>query len=135
MNQMGIIAVGAEPPPLELAVTKESRSPAQGKEEGRAGKRFQVFNTFIDSTMRAVSPLEALVWVTLWRDVKPNGQAQTSQADVARRIKRSTRTVRRALKALAKAGLLTLVRQGGLNRGVSVYRVHPTSKQAQSQAG
>jgi len=61
--------------------------------------------------------------------------ARTSQADMARRAGCDARTVRRALKTLERAGLLTVSYQGGLNRGPSVYRVHPTPSRTQSPTG
>jgi DNA-binding IclR family transcriptional regulator len=68
---------------------------------------------------------EMAVWLLLWRDTKPEGLARTSQADLARRAGCNPRTVRRALAALQSAGLVAVVRRGGLNRGLSVYRVDP----------
>ena len=65
-----------------------------------------------------------LVWLVLYRDTR-NGIAQTSQADIARRTRLSSRTVRYAIGRLTKRGLLALVYRGGINRGTSKYRVSP----------
>ncbi len=74
--------------------------------------------------MGELSRAEALAWLVLYRDTR-NGTARTSAADVARRIGASRRTVIGAIGRLRKRGLLTLVYRGGLNRGPSIYRVHP----------
>jgi len=62
----------------------------------------------------------------LYRDTKPDGLATTSQDDIARRAGVSVRTVYTALRRLEHLGLLQVVYQGGLNRGVSVYRLRAT---------
>jgi hypothetical protein len=70
-----------------------------------------------------VARAELAVWMVLWRDTKPNGLAQTGQADIARRAGVSDRAVRDALRGLALKGLLRVVRRGRIGRGASVYRV------------
>jgi hypothetical protein len=128
MNK-GIIPVGAEPPPLEPVVAKERRPPVEGKEKGKTANRFRVINNFADFTLAGLDRAEMAVWLILWRDTRPDGLARTAQTDLARRAGCSTRSVRRALKSLQKAGLLLLAHQGGLNRGLSVYRVKPLAGQ------
>jgi hypothetical protein len=123
MIDTGIIPVGAEPPPLEPVATKVPRRPARTKDKGKTGQRFQVINAFTDFTLAKLDRAEIAVWLILWRDTQPNGLARTSQADLARRAGCNARTVRRALQSLQKAGLVLIVRQGGWNRGLSVYRV------------
>lgn len=63
------------------------------------------------------------MWLVLYRDTKPDGVASTSQADIARRVGVTVRTVYAALKRLERCGLLVVVHRGGLNRGVSVYHL------------
>jgi hypothetical protein len=124
-----IIPVGGELPPMEPC-PERSRKPTPGKASEPKGERstrgrFQCINAFLDVTMAGLPPAERAVWLLLWRDTKPDGLARTSQSDLARRAGCNPRTVRRAIVALQLAGLLSVVRQGGLNRGLSVYRVHP----------
>lgn len=119
-------------PPMEPTTT-----PAPGTTPARATKakgkpsrrktadRFAVVNAFLDFTAAGLSRAEALTWLVLWRDTKPNGTAQTSQADLARRIGADRSTVKRAVAALVKAGLLAVVYRGSLRRGPSAYRVRP----------
>lgn len=92
-----------------------------------AGDRFATINTFIDFTVCSLSRNEALVWLILWRDTK-EGTARTAQSDIARRAGISRRTVVRIIAVLEAKGLLQIVHQGGLNRGMNVYRVLPLAK-------
>ncbi len=93
-----------------------------------ASGRFGVLNTFVDVTLRELDRTAGLVWLVLFRDTKPDGLARTAQADIARRIGLSARTVRSAVKRLEMCGLLTVVCRGGLNRGPSIYRVRALSE-------
>lgn len=68
---------------------------------------------------------EIAVWLVLYRDTKQDGTARTSQADMARRVGTSDRTVRRALDKLERRGLLKVTYRGGIGRGPSAYRVRP----------
>ncbi len=98
-----------------------------GKAKGnpRARLRFQTINAFLDVTMARLTLAERSVWLLLWRDTKPNGVAETSQADLGRRAGITDRAVRKALRTLCRLGLVNVVRRGSLRRGASVYRVHP----------
>jgi hypothetical protein len=132
------IPVGQEPPPLRPSpslAADNGRPPArhQGhadKAKGKRGRRhtndrFAVVNAFLDFTAGGLSRAAALTWLVLWRDTKPDGTAQTSQADLARRIGANPSTVKRAVAGLVKAGLLAVVYRGSLRRGPSAYRVRP----------
>jgi Helix-turn-helix domain len=119
-----ILSVGEEPPPLDRGSGNEVASPKKRDRRSSRG-RFESINAFLDVTFATLGRAELAVWLLLWRDTKPDGLARTSQDDLARRAGCNPRTVRRALVALGEKGLLTIVRQGGLPRRVSVYRVHP----------
>lgn len=115
-------------PPMEPPVpthTTEKTEAKQKHSRGKTGNRFAVLNAFVDATAGDLSRSEILVWLVLYRDTR-NGIATTSQADIARRTRLSTRTVRYAVRRLTKRGLLVLVYRGGINRGPSKYRVLPT---------
>jgi DNA-binding MarR family transcriptional regulator len=90
--------------------------------------RFAILNAFIDFTIADLRRSEMLVWLTLYRDTR-DGIASSSQQNIARRAGLSRKTVERAIKSLAKRGLLHLVHLGGLNRGSSRYRVLPMSRE------
>lgn len=95
--------------------------------------RFQVFNSFVDITMKSLTPAEKDTWMILYRDTKSNGTARTSQADIARRGGKNPRTIRRALDQLVKRGLVYIVYRGGFNRGSSIYVVRGASSRASSE--
>lgn len=126
MSAPRILRVGEEPPPLEPSPRPDRDEKAKGKGK-KTGERFQTINTFADISLAKLDRAEIAVWMLLWRDTK-NGTARTSQADLARRAGIRERTARRAIKSLHCAGLLTVVYRGGLQRGPSIYRVHPLAK-------
>jgi len=130
-----ILPVGGELPPMHDAEPVGRTGPTRGKasksKEKRSSRgRFQCINAFLDVTVAGLDRAELVVWLLLWRDTKPDGLARASQGDLARRAGCNPRTVRRALSGLQRAGLVVVVRQGGLNRGLSVYRVEPLDKTA-----
>jgi hypothetical protein len=125
-----ILQVGEEPPPLRDGGTAMARPGTPAKAGDTSPKassrgRFECVNAFVDVTMARLDRAELAVWLLLWRDTKPNGLVRTSQGDLARRAGCSPRTVRRALVALQRKGLVILVSQGGLRGGPSIYRVEP----------
>lgn len=95
----------------------------------RRGKRSSRFvgpcgiNPFLDEVQRTMKPSTALVWINLWRDVKPGGLARAGATDLARRIGVGVSTVKRGLRVLRDCGLVEVVHQGGIGRGVSTYRL------------
>jgi hypothetical protein len=137
------IPVGQEPPPLRPSSNGNGdhqgttgRPPARHQDKPKrkgarrkTGDRFAVVNGFLDFTAGRLSRGEALTWLLLWRDTKPDGTARTSIADLARRIGADPSTAKRAVKVLTKAGLLAVVYRGSLRRGPSLYRVHPFARE------
>lgn len=99
----------------------------KGSKSKATGDRFGTINAFVDFTLASLTRNEAAVWLVLWRDTK-NETARTAQADIARRAGIGRRTVVRIVAKLERKGLLQTVHQGGLNRGMSVYRVLPLAK-------
>ncbi len=91
-----IAGCGTLPPMLDdeprKVVTADKREPKQSKKMTK--DRFDVLNSFVDFTMRELTPSERIVWFVLYRDVR-NGIATVSQADVARRSGLTQSTVRR----------------------------------------
>ena len=111
------LAGAAMLPPVESSPTPKASGRKRGKD------RFAQINEFIDFTMAKLTPAARSVWLILWRDTKPNGQARTGQKDLARRAGVSDRTVRDALSELVEAGLVKVVRKGRVGIGPSTYRV------------
>ena len=114
-----------DPPPLRVVrddVAKpESKTPHK-KPPKRDGNRWNELNQFIDVTMRDLTPAQTAVWLTLFRDCR-KGVATTSQSDIARRCGLRRPTVSGAIGELEALGLVTTLHQGGLNRGMSRYRI------------
>lgn len=98
---------------------------AQQPRDSHSKGRFQAINDFVDSTMQTLEFRASLAWFTLWRNTKPNGLAKIAISDLARRMGCSQDTAKRAIKDLKRAGLLTVVAPGSINRGVSTYRLTP----------
>lgn len=128
MSSDGPILPGtATLPPMDEGTALPSRGAGSRRSSAptaQTRRRFAVVNAFVDVALRDILPSDGLVWLVLWRDTKPNGLARTSQADMARRTGLALSTVKRAIKRLVAAGLLTVAYRGGLRRGPSVYRVH-----------
>ena len=114
-------------PPMNPRPATANNSPKDKPKKRATGERFSTINAFVDCSLAELSRSEALTWLVLWRDTK-DGTVRTSIADVARRIGASRRAVIDAVAKLRKRKLLTLVFRGGINRGVSIYRVHPLTE-------
>jgi hypothetical protein len=113
-------------PPMANATAIRPSSARGGTATARraSADRFAVLNAFIDRSLPGLTRSAALTWFVLYRDTR-NGTARTSAGSVGRRIGCSRRAVVTALATLRRRGLVTVVFQGGMNRGTSVYRVHP----------
>lgn len=114
-------------PPMNPRPATANNSPKDKPKKRATGERFSTINSFVDCSMADLTRAEALTWFVLWRDTK-DGTVRTSIADVARRIGASRRAVIDAVAKLRKRKLLTLVFRGGINRGVSTYRIHPLAE-------
>lgn len=99
----------------------------KNKPKQKTAERFAVLNAFVDCSMADLTRSEIAVWLVLYRDVR-DGSVRTSQADIARRAGTSVRGVKAAVKKLLALELLTVIYQGGLNRGTTRYRVNPLGK-------
>ena len=86
--------------------------------------RFQVFNAFVDERMasgtRTKPPSGSCCFVIRSRTASPARPSMTSPVGPA-----SAGDRLRALKRLERLRMLQVTRRGGLNRGVSAYRVFP----------
>lgn len=132
-----ILPPGAVLPPLEGPIAAPAndgvkarpgrKSQASGPREH--GDRFGTINAFVDMSLRGLGRAPIAVWIVLWRDER-HGLSRTAISDLARRAGCSRSTIGRALANLKKAGLITLVRQGGPRAGPNVYRVRPAGSPA-----
>ena len=90
--------------------------------------RMECLNAFIDKSM-PLKDGEYRVWMTIFREVKQNGLATIAHIQIAERVGKERETVVRITRQLEKAGWITLVKQGGLNRGSNTYRVHESPRE------
>ena len=115
-------------PPMHAPSLPNEERQSKTKEktdQRKTADRFAVLNNFVDITLARLAPSESIVWLVLYRDTKPDGTAQTGQADIARRTGLSVRTVGRAITQLVAKGLLQVTYRGRTGRGASKYIIHP----------
>ena len=113
--------------PTRPRTTSNNDKAEKPKGTKQTAERFATLNAFVDFTLGSLTRNETAVWLILWRDER-NGTSRTSQADLARRSGVTRRTVVRVLDRLESKHLLRRIRRGGLNRGLSVYRVLAVAK-------
>jgi len=122
------------PPMLTPEETAQAAQGGQGRKSGRGtgregagrriGRRLAVLNTFVDCTLATLPRTDALVWLVLFRDAHGD-TAKSAQAYIGQRAGVCVRTVKAAIKRLVLAGLVDVLHRGGLNRGLSIYRIRP----------
>jgi hypothetical protein len=114
-----------DPPPLRVVRNDPSKPEPkipQKKPPKREGNRWNDLNQFIDISLRDLNRRQLAVWLILFRDAR-KGIATTSQTDIARRSGLQRPTVSTTIGELEQLGLIQTIHQGGLNRGMSRYRV------------
>lgn len=111
-------------PPMSIPTQGNETSKAKGHKPSHKATRdrFATLNEFVDFSLQGLTKAEIGTWLVLYRDTR-NGTAKTSQGDIAKRLGVSSRSVRYAISKLLDLGLLVVVYQGGLNKGLCVYRV------------
>jgi CRP-like cAMP-binding protein len=107
----------------------DAQAAGKPKRTRDTGKRFAALNAFVDCTLATMPRTDALVWLVLFRDARGD-IAKTAQAYISRRANLCRRTVGMALKRLQARGLVDVAYRGGLNRGLSIYRIRPLGKDA-----
>jgi predicted transcriptional regulator len=121
-----------DPPPMQVNGHKKpvGQNVPLNRHKKLKGKanRWQELNNFIDVTMRELSPRQVAVWLILFRDCR-NGIARTSQSDIATRSGLRRPTVSATIAELEAFGLIQTLHRGGLNRGLSQYRILNTIRQ------
>jgi len=105
------------------ATTTQPERPPDRQAAG-VGSRFKLFNGFVDFDLAKLRRNDLAVWVVLFRltDATTN-TARASYQTIAASAGCSAATVKRAVKQLRERGLLRVVRQGGMNKGPSTFRV------------
>jgi len=115
-------------PPMKPNKATSSASIQKDNRRASQGDRFRILNAFVDCSMADLTRAELATWMILYRDTR-DGIARAAQSDIATRAGLSERAIRNAIGSLEQAGLLQVVYRGGLNRGVSRYKVFPQRKQ------
>jgi hypothetical protein len=64
----------------------------------------QALHQFLDHTLRSLGRTEAMAWLLLYRDTRPDGTARTTQKSLGERAGVSTLTAYRAIKRLRRLG-------------------------------
>lgn len=105
----------------------ETPPPEAGKKPPKPNNdmgRWNTLNKFVDCTMGGLSAVQSNVWIVLFRDTKPNGTAQVSYGDMARRAGCSIRGAKYALSALIRKRLVEQVKRGdNITHTASIYRL------------
>lgn len=123
MSNPRIIPAGAVLPPMsDGRPMPEQAEGCDRKSNRRHQGRFGVLNNFVDFTLRVLNRSDIAVWLVLYRDSR-DGVARVSQSHIAERAGVHVSTIKRAIGRLKARELVAVVHQGGLNRGVSSYRV------------
>ena len=136
MNSDGPLRGCKTLPPMltaEETARKGTQAEHMPKRRQQGGRRFAMLNSFVDCTLATLPRTDALVWLVLFRDAHGD-TAKSAQAYIASRAGVCKRTVGAAVKRLAALGLLVVIHQGGLNRGLSIYRLRSLAQdRAQAQ--
>lgn len=125
-NQSAATEKGTDPRLRRSGLRRPGGTGLHGSGEG-TGNRFKVLNTFVDHTMAGIPGRDALAWLVLYRDTKPDGLARASVAHIARRMGCSRSTAKRSLSRLKALRLVEVVQQGGKDKGPNTYRVFASS--------
>lgn len=107
---------------VEAGKGTPGKAPRAAATTSETGNRFGIINGFVDVSMHRLHGTAVKVWLVLWRDTR-NGTARAGLGDIARRAGVNVRSARRAIHSLAAAGVLRVVRRGGIGRGPNVYTV------------
>lgn len=90
----------------------------------KVGRRWQLFNCFVDNTLPCLTPSWSAVWVHLFRHANQTGQVRRSQQQIATGIGLDVRSVRRIIDRLTKLGLLRVLEKGNNLKGAaSLYTI------------
>ena len=133
MNARNRLKGASVMPPMVTPLTTPPVTSAKPVSEGRrngsrrstskgSGQRFKMLNDFVDITMQQLTPRQAAVWLCLFRDSR-NGTASAAQSYIALRCGLQRPTVSTTIGELEDLGLVVIIHRGGINRGLSRYRV------------
>ncbi len=93
-----------------------------GRPKGRLWKKMDAYNAFIDQAFPFIPHVDRLVWLVLFRHAA-DGVVKRSHSLVAKDVGCSVRTIQRAIDRLRAAGLVRVLKRGGLRVGASTFRL------------
>jgi predicted transcriptional regulator len=112
--------------PSEIRAKSNGHASQPTRNPAAAG-RFRDLNAFVDTSMADLSRAELATWLALFRNAR-EGVTQTAIETLSKVTGTSRPHVIKAIGKLCERGLIDRIRTGALNRGASVYRVHPLPK-------
>jgi len=116
-------------PPAVRPAERTERAKQRSRKGGAVRRRFRLLNNFVDGPLSQLGPVDAAVWLVLYRHAWRDGTVTAAVSDLARTTGRCEAAVRRSLRRLIAAGLLRRVKRGSLLVGPSVYAlVDPDGK-------
>lgn len=108
--------------PQAAAVPTPAKAAASTSKSTGGRGRWLTFNTFVDRVARHLELHEQAVWMVIYRAVQDD-TAEIGVEDIATKINRSARTVKRAVDRLVAVGLLERLRRGTKQSGPTRYRL------------
>ena len=116
-------AEAKRPPAVRPPAVRPERPKRPSRKGNAVRRRFRLLNNFVDGPLSQLGPVDAAVWLTLFRHGRRDGTTTAAVSDLARRTGRCEASVRRSLRRLIAAGLLRRVKRGSLLVGPSVYEL------------
>lgn len=110
--------------PLATEPAGRTAGTRSAKASQASQSKWHTYNDFIDSVAPSLDPVEAMVWLHIFRRMDAStGLAKMALAALADRLGRSERTIIRAVDKLLSLGVLERVTRGSRQGGGSVYRL------------
>ncbi len=113
----------ARRPPVVRPAERPEPAKRRSRKRNAVRRRFRLLNNFVDGPLSQLGPVDAVVWLVLYRHGRRDGTTTAAVSDLARRTGRCEAAVRRSLRRLIAAGLLRRVKRGSLLGGPSVYEL------------
>lgn len=92
--------------------------------------RFATANGFVDTMLRVVRPLDAAIWFTLWRHADGRNRVCIAHSQIAEMVGVHRTTARRCVERLIDAGVVRVIRRGGLRNGSTEYQIRGVNPDA-----
>jgi len=96
-----------------------------------AVRRWGLFNRFVDTGLAGVRPVDAEVWVALFRHADADGTVCLARGRLAALAGCTEKTASAALGRLIAAGWLVRLRRGGPVGGVALFKVQRPGREVE----